>query len=145
MSSESGRGVMMRILLPWLVIALGAAIALWLNDNAALTIIPAVCLAIAAAYGYCAMRRSKIELREGYVAISNGHFAEVVNYVKYANVEVVRIRKSPFTPYFHRVALELSTSGSSFAVRSLKEEEAEQIRELLLAKIEKKNSGQRPM
>lgn len=54
------------------------------------------------------------------------------NYFKYSNMEVVRMTATPFTPFYHRVNLVISTNGSSFTVRSLKEQEAKEIYELLL-------------
>lgn len=39
---------------------------------------------------------------------------------------------TPFTSYNHRVKLVISTNGTSFAIRSLKEQEAKEIYELLL-------------
>lgn len=82
--------------------------------------------------GLLAVRRSHITLKEDYMEISNGMFTEVYNYVKYDNVEVVRMVSTPFTPYYHRVKLVISTNGTSFIIRSLKEQEAKNIYELLL-------------
>ena len=70
--------------------------------------------------------------KRDYVEINSGKFAEVKNYFKYSNMEVVRMTATPFTPFYHRVNLVISTNGSSFTVRSLKEQEAKEIYELLL-------------
>ena len=83
---------------------------------------------------YLAVRRSHIVLKEDYVEIHSGSFAAVTDYFKYSNIEVVRLKSTPFTPYYHRVSLFISTNGSSFVVRSLKEDEAREIYELLLCK-----------
>lgn len=82
--------------------------------------------------GLLAVRRSHITLKEDYMEISNGKFAEIYNYIKYDNIEVVRMVSTPFTPYNHRVKLVISTNGTSFVIRSLKEQEAKEIYELLL-------------
>ena len=82
--------------------------------------------------GIFAVRRSSITLKEDYVEINSGKFAEVKNYFKYSNMEVVRMTATPFTPFYHRVNLVISTNGSSFTIRSLKEQEAKEIYELLL-------------
>ena len=70
-----------------------------------------------------------ISLAKGLMAV---RFADIRNYVKYSNVEVVRLRSTPFTPYSRRVSLTLSTNGTSFTLRSLRIEEAREIYELLL-------------
>lgn len=82
------------------------------------------------------MRHSRIELKPTYCIIHNGSFAETANYIKYSEIEVVGIFRSPLTRRTHRVSLALSTSGTTFFVRSLKEEEAALIRELLLLNAE---------
>ena len=89
-------------------------------------------LVISLAKGLMAVRRGRITLKEDYIEIHNGRFADIRNYVKYSNVEVVRLRSTPFTPYSSRVSLTLSTNGTSFTLRSLRVEEAREIYELLL-------------
>lgn len=88
-----------------------------------------------------AVRRSRVTLKEDYVAVSDGKFADNCNYIKYSNVEVVRLVSTPFTPYFRRVKLILSTNGSTFTVRSLREQEAVDIYELLLDKCSSGRTG----
>ncbi len=78
------------------------------------------------------MRHSRIELREDYFVIHNGAFAEKENYIKYTDVEVVLVTRSPFTQWSHRASLSVSTSGTTFVVRSLREKDACMIREYLL-------------
>lgn len=82
------------------------------------------------------MRHSKITLKDSYIMVYGGRFAEIENYIKYHNIEVVKIRSTPFTRWFHRVTLSISTAGSNFSVRSLKIDEAKLIYELLLFKAE---------
>ena len=85
--------------------------------------------------GYLAIKRSSITLKEEYVEISCGKLAEVKNYCKYSNIEVVRLRHTIFTPFYHKVILSISTNGTVFNIRSLEEKEARKIYELLLYKI----------
>lgn len=82
--------------------------------------------------GALAVRRSYITLKEDYLEVGNGKFARMTNYFKYGNIEVVRLVATPFTPYFHRVSLLISTNGTSFRIRSLREQEAKDIYERLL-------------
>ena len=82
--------------------------------------------------GLMAVRRSRITLKEDYIEIHNGKFADIRNYVKYSNIEVVRLKATPFTPYTRRVSLTLSTNGTSFTLRSLKEQQARDIYECLI-------------
>lgn len=83
-----------------------------------------------------AMRRTKVSLRKSYIQITGGRIAKNDNYIKYSNVEVVRLRRTPLTRLFHRATLVIATSGSSFTVRSLREQEAERICELILSYAE---------
>ena len=93
------------------------------------------CLSVDNAVERLSCRTSRhIVLKEDYVEIHSGSFAAVTDYFKYSNIEVVRLKSTPFTPYYHRVSLFISTNGSSFVVRSLKEDEAREIYELLLCK-----------
>ncbi|MDE6511360.1 MAG: hypothetical protein K2L00_04600, partial [Muribaculaceae bacterium] len=78
-------------------------------------------------------------LKPTYCIIHNGSFAETANYIKYSEIEVVGIFRSPLTRRTHRASLAVSTSGTTFIVRSLTEKEATLIRELLLM-----NSGGSP-
>ena len=63
-----------------------------------------------------AVRRSRITLKEDYIEIHNGKFADIRNYVKYSNIEVVRLK------------------ATSFTLRSLQEQEAREIYEQLVNK-----------
>lgn len=131
-SARSGYGLLGYVLRFDLLLVLLAGGILWYYELYAWLALPFVYLLIALAKGLFAVRRSRITLRQDYLEVCNGKFAEIQNYFKYSNVEVVRKVSTPFTPYFHRVSLFISTNGTSFVVRSLKEEEADEIYEWLL-------------
>lgn len=86
--------------------------------------------------GLLSRRSSRIVLKDDYLEIHSGGFAAATDYLKYSNVEVVRLRATPFTPRFHRVRLHLDTNGSTWVVRSLKEDEAQAIYEVLLQRCD---------
>lgn len=96
--------------------------------------VPLVYMMISLVKGLLAVRQSYIQLKEDYIKVSNGKFAKVCNYIKYNDIEVVRLVATPFTSYTHRLKLIISTNGTSFTIRSLKEQEAKDIYELLLLK-----------
>lgn len=133
-AGKSGRGVLIHSALLWSLLSVVAAIALCCMQLYTWIIIPAVCLVIFLWRGVCAMHRSRIILKENYIEVDNGAFADVKNYLKYGDIEVVRIRRTPFSRWSHRVSLIISTSGSSFTVRSLPESDAALITEHLLCK-----------
>lgn len=135
-SARSGRGAFVHSFLPDLLISLIAIVLLCYFNAYVWLILPIVYLLISVVKGICAMRRSRIVLRDSCLVVYNGSFAEIENYMKYGNIEVVRIRRTPFTALSHRVTLILSTPGSTFNVRSLSECEAMQIYDLLLLKTE---------
>lgn len=140
-SAQSGNGVLGYSLRFDIPLVLSAVIALVCFGQYQWLTIPLFYLLLALAKGVSAVRQSRIILKEDYLEIHTGQFAEVRNYLKYENVEVVRLRQTPFTPFFHRVSLTVSTNGTSFVVRSLNEQEAREIYELLLARCEnQKNS-----
>lgn len=136
LSARSGKGAFYRHIALPTFIAIGIAIGLLYDHMYAWTLIPFIYMLIIIPRGICAMRHSQIELKSTYLIVRNGAFAEIDNYMKYSNIEVVQIRRSPFTPLFHRVSLALSTSGTTFIIRSINEKEATLIRELLLSKAE---------
>lgn len=136
LSARSGKGAFYRQIALPTFIAIGIAIGLLYDHMYAWTLIPFIYMLIIIPRGICAMRHSQIELKSTYLIVRNGAFAEIDNYMKYSNIEVVQIRRSPFTPLFHRVSLALSTSGTTFIIRSINEKEATLIRELLLSKAE---------
>ena len=131
-SARSGYGLMWYVMRLDILISLAAAVTLACFGLYVWLAVPAAWLLISLAKGFMAVRRSRITLKEDYIEIHNGRFADIRNYVKYSNVEVVRLRSTPFTPYSSRVSLTLSTNGTSFTLRSLRVEEAREIYELLL-------------
>lgn len=132
LSARSGQGVFWHSILPGVTVLLVVAAALCYWQLYLWTMIPAVCLPVVLLKGYCTMRRSRITLRQTYMVVENGRFADVRNYVKYENVEVVMIRQTPFTRLSGRVSIVFSTSGSSFTVRSIPRAAASRIADTLL-------------
>lgn len=131
-SARSGYGLLGYTIRFDILISLAVAIALCYYGQYIWLFAPIAYMLISLAKGLLAVRRSHITLKEDYMEISNGKFAEIYNYVKYDNIEVVRMVSTPFTPYYHRVKLVISTNGTSFTIWSLKEHEAKEIYELLL-------------
>ena len=131
-SARSGYGLLGYTIRFDILISLAVAIVLCYYGQYIWLFAPISYMLVSLAKGFLAVRRSHITLKEDYMEISNGKFAEIYNYVKYDNIEVVRMVSTPFTPYYHRVKLVISTNGTSFAIRSLKEQEAKEIYELLL-------------
>lgn len=131
-SARSGYGLLGYTIRFDILISLAVAIVLCHYGQYIWLFAPIAYMLVSLAKGLLAVRRSHITLKEDYMEISNGKFAEIYNYVKYDNIEVVRMVSTPFTPYYHRVKLVISTNGTSFAIRSLKEHEAKEIYELLL-------------
>ena len=131
-TAKSGKGVFTRSLLIDVLISGVAAGILWHVELYAWITVPAIYLPVGLQKGILTMRHSNITLRESYLIIGQGRFAEIKNYVKYDNVEVVRLTRSPLTRLTGRVSLSLSTSGSTFTVRSLPLSQAIRLRELLL-------------
>ena len=98
-----------------------------------LIMVVAVYLAFRAFNAYLTFRRSKIELKEDHFIITSGGYAEKLNYIKYSNVEKVMLKATPFTRFYHRVHLTVYTNGTTYKVRSLKEDEARMVYEMLIA------------
>lgn len=135
-AARSGKGVFYLHVFFRAFIAIGIAIWLSCDHLYAWIFIPLIYMLIILPRGIYAMRHSRIELKKTYFIVHNGAFAEIDNYVKYSDVEVVAIHRSPLTRWTKRVALVIATSGTTFIVRSLPEQEATLIRELLLLKSE---------
>lgn len=139
LSAQSGRGLMGYAIKNELLLVSVASIVLCYLEWYVWLTMPAVLLPVFLAKGVCAVRRSNLTLREDYLVVNTGKFADIYNYVKYSNIEVVRLARTPFTPYFHRVHLTFCTNGTQFVVRSLKEQEASDIYEYLLGRCKKNN------
>lgn len=135
-TARSGKGVVVHVVSTAFVIAVAAILILCHFGLYFWSAVPVIYLLVYLLKGLSALRRRSITLRESHVVVNNGSFADVLNYIKYDNIQVVRIRRTPFTRWFHRVTLQLSTSGTTFSVRSLKEDEAGFISEALMQKGE---------
>ena len=132
LSAHSGYGVLGYTIRTDIVVTIVAMAVLAYYELYVWIIIPIFYFLVCIAKGFCAVHRSSLTLKEDYLSINTGKFADIQNYVKYSNIEVVSLVRTPFTPYFHRVNLTIATNGTAFVVRSLKEEEAKRIYELLI-------------
>ncbi len=135
-TAHSGRGAFFHATARPVVLTVVATVVLIVLKLYVWLILPALFLVYILLQGVALMRHSSITLKPSYLVVHDGRFAEIENFVSYDNIEVVRIQRSPFTRYFHRVSLHLSTSGTSFSILSLKESEAQLIYELCLDKTE---------
>lgn len=133
-SARPGYGLLAYTIRFDLPVSLAAAAVLCVCGLYAWLLVPAFYMLVSLAKGFLAVRHGGITLRNGYLEVRDGKFAEARNYLKYDNVEVVRMTATPFTPRFHRVSLTISTNGTSFTLRSLKASEARDIYELLLCR-----------
>lgn len=133
-SARPGYGLLAYTIRFDLLVSLAAIVVLCAFGLYAWLLVPAFYMLVSLAKGFLAVRHGGITLRNGYLEVRDGKFAEARNYLKYDNVEVVRMTATPFTPRFHRVSLTISTNGTSFILRSLKASEARAIYELLLCR-----------
>lgn len=133
-SARPGYGLLAYTIRFDLLVSLAAIVVLCAFGLYAWLLVPAFYMLVSLAKGFLAVRHGGITLRNGYLEVRDGKFAEARNYLKYDNVEVVRMTATPFTPRFHRVSLTISTNGTSFTLRSLKASEARAIYELLLCR-----------
>ena len=131
-SAKSGKGVIGYTVRFDIPVSLIVCIVLYYYELYSWLAVPVVYMLISLVKGILAAYRSSITLKEDYLEINNGKLADVRNYIKYTNVEFVSLKQTPFTPFFHRVNLIISTNGTSFKVRSLKEAEARDVYELLI-------------
>lgn len=136
--AQSGRGVAGYAVKNELLLVLAASAALCYLEWYEWLVVSVVLLLVLLAKGVCAIRHSNLTLKEDYLVVNTGTFAHIYNYMKYGDIEMVRLVRTPFTPYFHRVHLTLCTNGTWFVVRSLKEQEASDIYEFLLGKCSEK-------
>lgn len=145
MNARSGKGVMIRIILIDFAVSTAVALALCYFRLYAWLFLPATYFVFSWIKGVCAMRHSRISLLESYIVIHNGRLADIRNYIKYSNIESVRIRRTPISRISHRVSVVIATPGSSITVRSLAENDAIRIYELLLCKAESTDQGSKIM
>lgn len=131
-TAKSGKGLAFHIITrAFIVFAIATVVLVYFHQDIWL-IIPTVYLIIMIFQAIFAMRRNQITIYKNYIRIDNGRFADNRNYLKYENIEVIRIIRTPLTPYFNRVTLAISTPGTSFKIRSLKESEALKISKILI-------------
>lgn len=135
-SSKSGKGVLIHGMVPSFTISLVVSLVLGYFELYAWICLPVAYFLITVIRSFGLLYHSRITLKDSYVVIENGRLADIKNYIKYENVEVVRLMRTPFTRWFHRVSLSLSTPGTAFMIRSLKEDEATKIYELMHHKAE---------
>ncbi|MDE5665916.1 MAG: PH domain-containing protein [Duncaniella sp.] len=133
-TAKSGKGVITHSLIPDLLLSSVAIVVLCHFGLYGWTILPVIYLSVGIPKGILTMRHSHITLKDSYLIINNGRFAEIKNYLKYDNVEVVRVTRTPLSRFTGRVSLSISTTGSTFTIRSLRQEQAMDIYERLLAK-----------
>lgn len=133
-TAKSGKGVITHSLIPDLLLSSVAIVILCHFGLYGWTILPVIYLSVGIPKAILTMRHSHITLKDSYLIINNGRFAEIKNYLKYDNVEVVRVTRTPLSQFTGRVSLSISTTGSTFTIRSLRQEQALDIYERLLAK-----------
>lgn len=134
MTARSGKGVFVRRFVPHLLIAVVALLVLMF---AADIIIPAIAACslytgLMAGRAVMAWRHSSIELTDTYVLINRGNIARIREYVRYPDIESVRIRRTPFTRYTGRVSLQLATNSGATTVYSLTLADARTLRSYLV-------------
>ncbi len=134
LSAKSGKGLLYRFVAIRLLVVVAVSVVIIADQQYPWLIVPVIYLLYSFLKGIYAMRQSKITLRDNYLVIHNGAFAEIANFIKYFDIKVVRIRRSPFSGWSHRVSLSLATTGTSFIARSIPEEQATLIYEYLLFK-----------
>lgn len=121
MTARSGKGVFVRRFMPHLLIAVVALLVLMF---AADIVIPSIAVCslytgLMAVRAVMAWRHSSIELTDAYVLINRGNIARIREYVRYPDIESIRIRRTPFTRYTGRVSLQLATNSGATTVYSL--------------------------
>lgn len=134
MTASSGKGVFVRRFVPHLLIAVVAMLVLMF---AADIIIPAIAACtlytvLMAVRAVMAWRHSSIELTDTYVLINRGNIARIREYVRYPDIESIRIRRTPFTRYTGRVSLQIATNSGVTTVYSLALADARTLRTYLV-------------
>lgn len=121
MTARSGKGVFVRRFVPHLLIAVVALLVLMFAADIVMPAIAACTLytGLMAGRAVMAWRHSSIELTDAYVLINRGNIARIREYVRYPDIESVRIRRTPFTRYTGRVSLQLATNSGATTVYAL--------------------------
>lgn len=134
MTARSGKGVFVRRFMPHLLIAVVALLVLMFAADIVIPAITACTLytGLMAVRAVMAWRHSSIELTDAYVLINRGNIARIREYVRYPDIESIRIRRTPFTRYTGRVSLQLATNSGATTVYSLTLADARTLRMHLL-------------
>lgn len=134
MTARSGKGVFVRRFMPHLLIAVVALLVLMFVADIVMPAI-AVCslyTVLMAVRAVMAWRHSSIELTDTYVLINRGNIARIREYVRYPDIESIRIRRTPFTRYTGRVSLQIATNSGATTVYSLTLADARTLRSYLV-------------
>lgn len=133
-TAASGKGLMVRRLIPNLILAVGvgAVVILCLQTVLPVVILGVVYAGVAAMRAVMAWKHGGIELKESYVRINRGNIACIREYIRCRDIESVGISSSPFTPYTRRVSLKITTNADFTKVYSLAVDKALAIRNLIL-------------
>lgn len=134
MTARSGKGVFVRRFMPHLLIAVVALLVLMFAADIVMPAI-AVCslyTVLMAVRAVMAWRHSSIELTDTYVLINRGNIARIREYVRYPDIESIRIRRTPFTRYTGRVSLQIATNSGPTTVYSLTLADARTLRSYLV-------------
>ena len=134
MTRRSGKGVFVRRFIPHLLIAI---VALPVFIFAADIVMPAIAVCtlysvLMAVRAVMAWRHSSIELTDAYVLINRGNVARIREYVRYPDIESIRIRRTPFTRYTGRVSLQVATNSGVTTVYSLTLADARTLRSYIV-------------
>lgn len=134
MTARSGKGVFVRRFVPHLLIAVVALLVLMFAADIVMPVITACTLytGLMAGRAVMAWRHSSIELTDAYILINRGNIARIREYVRYPDIESIRIRRTPFTRYTGRVSLQLATNSGATTVYSLTLADARTLRRHLL-------------
>lgn len=134
MTARSGKGVFVRRFVPHLLIAVAALLVLMFAADIVMPAIAACTLytGLMAGRAVMAWRHSSIELTDAYVLINRGNIARIREYVRYPDIESIRIRRTPFTRYTGRVSLQLATNSGATTVYSLTLADARTLRSYLV-------------
>lgn len=121
MSAHSGKGIFMRRFILHLILATGATLVLIFCADIMIPsiVIGSLYAALMAVRAVMAWRHSSIELMDKCVLVNRGNIARIREYMRYVDIESVRIRCTPFTRFTGRVSLQLATNSGAVTVYSL--------------------------
>lgn len=121
MTAHAGKGLFVRRYIPHLILATAATLVLIFCAD---IMIPSIVIgslysALMAVRAVMAWRHSSIELMDECVLVNRGNIARIREYMRYADIESVRIRRTPLTRFTGRVSLQLATNSGTVTVYSL--------------------------